>query len=58
MFENDMKRRMMFAMEKVYKAIEKGNGHTILSTGITGDDARMAKAAVDGWWNHAGCPIP
>lgn len=48
MFENDMKRRMMFAMEKVYKAIEKGNGHTILSTGITGDDARMAKAAVDG----------
>ena len=48
MFENDMKRRMMFAMEKVYKAIEKGNGHTILSTGITGDDARMAKDAVDG----------
>ena len=48
MFENDMKRRMMFAMEKVYKAIEKGNGNTILSTGITGDDARMAKAAVDG----------
>lgn len=48
MFENDMKRRMMFAMEKVYKAIEKGNGHTILSTGITGDDARMAKAAVGG----------
>lgn len=34
-------------MDKVKKALEKGNGHTILSTGITGDDARMAKAAVD-----------
>lgn len=48
MFENDMKRKMVFAMDKVRKAIEKGNGHTILSTGITGDDARMAKAAVEG----------
>ncbi|MDD6435273.1 MAG: histidine biosynthesis protein [Clostridiales bacterium] len=47
MFQNDMDRRMMFAMEKVHKAIEMGNGHTILSTGITGDDARMAKAVVD-----------
>ena len=47
MFQNDMKRKMMFSMEKVRKAIEMGNGHTILSTGITGDDARMAKAAVD-----------
>ncbi|MCR4955718.1 MAG: histidine biosynthesis protein [Lachnospiraceae bacterium] len=47
MYTNDMNRRRMFAMEKVHKAIEKGNGHTILSTGITGDDARMAKAAVD-----------
>lgn len=34
-------------MNKVYKAIENGNGHTILSTGITGDDARLAKAVVD-----------
>lgn len=42
-----MNRKMMFAMEKVHKAIEAGNGHTVLSTGITGDDARMAKAAVD-----------
>ncbi|MBN2927458.1 MAG: histidine biosynthesis protein [Eubacterium sp.] len=47
MFQNDMNRKMMFAMEKVHKAIKMGNGHTILSTGITGDDARMAKAAVD-----------
>jgi len=47
MFQNDMNRKMYFSMEKVKKAIEKGNGHTILSTGITGDDARMAKAAVD-----------
>ncbi len=47
MFQNDMKKKMQFSMEKVKKAIEKGNGHTILSTGITGDDARMAKAAVD-----------
>ena len=47
MFQNDMTRKMRCSMEKVYKAIEKGNGHTILSTGITGDDARMAKAVVD-----------
>lgn len=47
MFQNDMNRKMQFSMEKVRKALEKGNGHTILSTGITGDDARMAKAAVD-----------
>lgn len=47
MFQNDMNRKMRCSMEKVYKAIEKGNGHTILSTGITGDDARMAKAVVD-----------
>ena len=47
MFQNDMKRKMQFSMEKVKKAIEKGKGHTILSTGITGDDARMAKAVVD-----------
>ncbi len=47
MYTNDMNRKMMFAKEKVQKAIQEGNGHTILSTGITGDDARMAKAAVD-----------
>lgn len=47
MIYNDMKRKMAFSMAKVQKAIEKGNGHTILSTGITGDDARLAKAVVD-----------
>lgn len=47
MFQNDMKRKMKASMAKVQKAIKMGNGHTILSTGITGDDARMAKAVVD-----------
>lgn len=47
MITNDMKRKMEFAKEKVHQAILEGKGHTILSTGITGDDARMAKAAVD-----------
>lgn len=47
MYTNDMARKMSAAMEKVKKAIEIGGGHTILSTGITGDDARMAKAVVD-----------
>ena len=47
MITNDMKRKMEFAKEKVHQAIWEGKGHTILSTGITGDDARMAKAAVD-----------
>ncbi len=48
MFENDMRLKMKKAMAKVHDAIKKGNGHTILSTGITGDDARMARAAVEG----------
>ena len=47
MFTNDMARKINASMDKVKKAIENGNGHTILSTGITGDDARMAKAVVD-----------
>ena len=34
-------------MEKVHNAIKLGGGHTILSTGITGDDARIAKAVTD-----------
>lgn len=34
-------------MNIVHAALEKGNGHTILSTGITGDDARLAKAVVN-----------
>ena len=55
MFQNDMDRKMQFSMDKVKRALEKGNGHTILSTGITGDDARMAKAVVDA---GVGMPIP
>lgn len=44
---NDMKLKMEKSMSIVQKAIEVGKGHTILSTGITGDDARLAKAVVD-----------
>jgi len=47
MIYNDMDKKMLLSMDKVYKALENGNGHTILSTGITGDDARLAKAVVD-----------
>lgn len=46
MFYNDMAKRMSLGMAKVKKALEEGGGHTILSTGITGDDARMARAVV------------
>lgn len=48
MIKNDMKLKMEKSMEIVHRAIEKGNGHAILSTGITGDDARLARAAVEG----------
>lgn len=47
MFQNDMQLKMKKSLEIVFGALEKGNGHTILSTGITGDDARLAKAVVD-----------
>lgn len=47
MILNDMNLKRARSMEIVHKAIEKGHGHTILSTGITGDDARLAKAAVE-----------
>ena len=47
MYTNDMARKMSAAMNKVKMAIKAGGGHTVLSTGITGDDARMAKAVVD-----------
>lgn len=47
MFKNDMDKRMKQGMEKVHNAIKLGGGHTILSTGITGDDARIAKAVTD-----------
>jgi len=47
MIYNDMKLKLEKGKEKVLNAIKEGNGCTLLSTGITGDDARMAKAAVD-----------
>ena len=47
MITNDMKRRRELALNKVKAALAAGGGHTILSTGITGDDARLAKAVVD-----------
>lgn len=47
MIYNDMQKKMQIARKKVYNAIEQGGGHTILSTGITGDDARLAKAVAD-----------
>lgn len=47
MIKNDMKQKMQKARKKVLDAIKEHNGTTLLSTGITGDDARLAKAAVD-----------
>ncbi|MDL2252878.1 thiamine phosphate synthase [Ruminococcaceae bacterium OttesenSCG-928-I18] len=47
MITNDMRQKMDKSISIVHKAIEEGGGHTILSTGITGDDARLAKAVVD-----------
>ena len=46
MIIGDMNRKRMFGLEKVKKAIEEHHGTTLLSTGITGDDARLALAAV------------
>lgn len=47
MIYNDMKKKMEHGMAKVHAALVAGGGYTILSTGITGDDARLAKAVVD-----------
>ena len=47
MIRNDMKKRMEIARAKVTHALELGGGHTILSTGMTGDDARMARAVCE-----------
>lgn len=44
MIRNDMEVRMTEARAKIQNALKLGNGHTILSTGITGDDARLARA--------------
>lgn len=47
MLIGDMQRKRDFAMQKVHDAIKIHCGTTLLSTGITGDDARMALAAVE-----------
>ena len=46
MIIGDMQRKRNFGLEKVKRAIEIHNGTTLLATGITGDDARLALAAV------------
>lgn len=46
MIIGDMKQKMELARKKVLRAIEEHHGTTLLATGITGDDARMALAAV------------
>ncbi len=43
----DMDRRREHAISKVWGAIRDHGGTTLLSTGITADDARLAKAVVD-----------
>lgn len=47
MFKGDMIAKRERALKKVWKAIKEHGGTTLLSTGITGDDARMARAAVN-----------
>jgi len=47
MFIGDMNKKREQAMAKVRNAIALHNGQTLLSTGITGDDARLAKAVCD-----------
>lgn len=46
MIIGDMQRKREFGLKKVTDAIAEHGGTTLLSTGITGDDARMALAAV------------
>ena len=46
MINGDMKQKMELARKKVLAAIKAHHGTTLLATGITGDDARMALAAV------------
>lgn len=47
MIVNDMNKKRKLAMKKVFDALEENGGHTVLSTGITGDDARLAHAVVE-----------
>lgn len=46
MIVGDMRRKRENAIRKVLSAIDAHGGTTLLATGITGDDARMARAAV------------
>lgn len=48
MIKNDMKLKMRKSMDIVKAAIIEHDGTTLLSTGISGDDARIARAAVAG----------
>ncbi|ECY4982726.1 histidine biosynthesis protein, partial [Salmonella enterica subsp. enterica serovar Enteritidis] len=47
MFKGDMNKKRAKALQKVKEAITLHGGQTILSTGITGDDARLAKAVCE-----------
>jgi 3-keto-L-gulonate-6-phosphate decarboxylase len=47
MIIGDMERKRASGLKKVLDAIEEHNGTTLLSTGVTGDDARLALAAVE-----------
>ncbi|WP_313756904.1 hypothetical protein [Tissierella sp.] len=47
MFTSDMESKRRRGLNKVLDAIKLHGGTTILSTGITGDDARLAKAVVN-----------
>ncbi len=47
MIIGDMARKRAFGLKKVKDAIELHGGTTLLATGITGDDARFALAAVN-----------
>ena len=47
MIIGDMENKRRRGMAKVHEAIRLGKGKTLLSTGITGDDARLAKAVTD-----------
>lgn len=56
MFIGDMNKKREQAMAKVRNAIALHNGQTLLSTGITGDDARLAKAVCDAGQNAGAEP--
>ncbi len=47
MIHGDMHKKRKAGIKKVWDAISAGGGTTLLSTGITGDDARIAKAVVE-----------